>query len=210
MPASESDLLLIHEFLGQTDVRGGDLHLDPATSTDADFLAREKAALGDDADFFATANDDVPTDNSTNAAAANNNNNQSGDFDLLGGDVDAGDGGTGDGKAAGGGGAFDDDDGGMADFQSSFPALNAGNSVWANAPLIPLTSLFLAFFPHRVSFLSFFLDSFGDEVSKSLTRIGFVLDFNSKLVLEAPLLEATSRSFQRRLFRPLTPLQLQT
>ena len=75
--------------------------LDPTTSTDTDFLAREKAALGDDADLFASAGDQPNTVATVQDADED---------DLLGG-----------------GGAHDTD--GVSDFQSSFPAIDAGNSV---------------------------------------------------------------------------------
>jgi hypothetical protein len=43
----------------QTEVAGDGLDLDPTSSTGDDFLSREKAALGDDADLFASSNDDA-------------------------------------------------------------------------------------------------------------------------------------------------------
>ncbi|KAI9755671.1 MAG: hypothetical protein M1815_004775 [Lichina confinis] len=92
----------IEEFSeGETEARGNSRPgLDPTASTDADFLAREKAALGDDADLFASAGDQQNTVATVQDADED---------DLLGGS-----------------GAHDTD--GVSEFQSSFPAIDAGNS----------------------------------------------------------------------------------
>ena len=84
---------------GQTEVRGG------SAGGDSDFLARERAALGEDADLFASGNDTKQT------------TVEDGDDDLLGGDFS--------------GGAthapVDHDD--MDTFESSFPAVDTTNDV---------------------------------------------------------------------------------
>ncbi|KAI9800022.1 MAG: hypothetical protein M1833_003551 [Piccolia ochrophora] len=97
----------IEEFSGgQTEAKDdSNVDLDP-TASNSDFLSREKAALGDDADQFASPNETYK--GSTTVEDAD-------DDDLLGGgggdqDFGAGDGGD-----------------GMADFESSFPAIDSGN-----------------------------------------------------------------------------------
>ncbi|KAL8793728.1 MAG: hypothetical protein Q9195_003669 [Heterodermia aff. obscurata] len=91
----------LNEFdAGQTEAKGnGPLDLDDIESGE-DFLQRERAALGDDAAQFASAND--------NAAKVKDGD---GDDDLLGGSYDNGD--------AGGEG--------LNDFESSFPAVDTRN-----------------------------------------------------------------------------------
>ncbi|KAK5006808.1 hypothetical protein LTR28_006059 [Elasticomyces elasticus] len=76
---------------------------------DADFLARERALLGDDANLFAS-----PTDNAATV--------EDGDDDLLGGGYTDG----GAHGSSGNMGGFEDDMGG---FESSFPSLQSGNEV---------------------------------------------------------------------------------
>lgn len=84
-------------------VRSGNADADhnvaAANGGDDDFLARERALLGDDADQFASANDHGPTDV---------------DDDLLGGD-------------SGMGGA--PPSAGNSQFDSSFPAIDTRNEV---------------------------------------------------------------------------------
>lgn len=83
----------------------GDSQLD--LGPDADFLAREKAALGDDADFFASPNDKLHVSGTVHDVDDN---------DLLGGGESAMD----------GEGAFGGSE--MSDFQSSFPAIDNSNA----------------------------------------------------------------------------------
>lgn len=87
---------------GQTEARG-EAGFDPVVdSADGeDFLARERAALGDDANQFATSNDRLAT------------TVEDADDDLLGG---------------GGGGAADGAEEIMG-FESSFPAIDTTNEV---------------------------------------------------------------------------------
>ncbi|KAI9846405.1 MAG: hypothetical protein M1837_003996 [Sclerophora amabilis] len=89
---------------GQTETQDeSNLDLDPSTSSGADFLSREKAALGDDANQFTS-----PNDNFNPSATV-----EDGDDDLLGG---------------GGDGAIGHDDmGEAAGFESSFPAIDTNN-----------------------------------------------------------------------------------
>ncbi|KAK5956774.1 Clathrin light chain [Knufia fluminis] len=82
---------------GQTEVRGGD------ASGDSDFLARERAALGEDADLFTSGNETRQT------------TVEDGDDDLLGGDFSGG--------AQQPSVAQDDFD----TFESSFPAVDSTN-----------------------------------------------------------------------------------
>ena len=84
---------------GQTEVREGD------ASGDGDFIARERAALGEDADLFSSGND------------ARQTTVEDGDDDLLGGDFSGG--------AQQASVAQDDFD----TFESSFPAVNTTNDV---------------------------------------------------------------------------------
>jgi hypothetical protein len=86
---------------GQTEAKGSGLE---GSDTEDDFLARERAALGDDADQFAT-----PNDRKTTAATV-----EDGDEDLLGGDYDdAGDAGV---TAS-------------SQFDSDFPSIDTTNNV---------------------------------------------------------------------------------
>ena len=77
------------------------------SSGGGDFLERERAALGDDADMFGS--------NNTQAAQV-----EDGDDDLLGGGDDFA------AAPAGGSGGMDDD---MNGFESSFPAIDTRNDV---------------------------------------------------------------------------------
>ena len=85
---------------GDTDVRGD--------GGSGDFLERERAALGDDADFFSSANDN------TQAARVEED-----DGDLLGGDDDF--------SAPAPQSAPKDDD--LDGFESAFPAIDTRNDV---------------------------------------------------------------------------------
>ncbi|KAF2251739.1 hypothetical protein BU26DRAFT_516503 [Trematosphaeria pertusa] len=103
---------------GHTEARG-DANIDlvgDAAGAD-DFLSRERAVLGDDADQFASANDKLATV-------------EDGDDDLLGGDS-----------------AFQDNTGGeeMAGFESSFPAIDTTNEHMA--PGGTITGSTLPFLP---------------------------------------------------------------
>ena len=92
---------------GQTEPRGDASFEVIGESADTnDFLSRERALLGDDADQFATPND--------NAATVEDAGDEDED-DLLGG-TSVGEG--------GGGGSSD-----MAGFESSFPAIDTSNEV---------------------------------------------------------------------------------
>ena len=94
--------------IGQTDRRGDPgLQLDPTTSNGVDFLAREKAALGDDADLFASAD---------NKQQNTDDDDDDDDDDLLGDDHSSVKKGDLAGEA-------------MSDFQSAFPAINIDNPV---------------------------------------------------------------------------------
>ena len=104
------DVLIAHAMVvtGHTEAKGDShLDLDPTNSSDADFLTREKAALGADADFFTSADDNLH---------ASGTIQDEDEEDLLGGG-DATGGGNGGGQT------------GMSDFHSSFPAIDSGNSV---------------------------------------------------------------------------------
>lgn len=90
-------------IVGQTEVRGAD-------ADDGDFLARERAALGDDAELFGGGNQTRQT------------TVEDGDDDLLGGDFAA--------PSQAQGGQFDD----MDDFESSFPAVDTTNAVSLRLP----------------------------------------------------------------------------
>lgn len=93
-------------FTGQTEPRGDASFEAVGESADTnDFLSRERALLGDDADQFATSND--------NAATVEVAGDEDDDEDLLGG------------TSGGGGGGSSD----MAGFESSFPAIDASNEV---------------------------------------------------------------------------------
>jgi hypothetical protein len=81
------------------------------TGQGGDFLARERALLGEDADLF-TAND----------AKSNVATVQDGDDDLLGGDDDF----TSAPAQPSGGAAANND---LDDFESSFPAIDTRNDV---------------------------------------------------------------------------------
>ncbi|KAK4998172.1 Clathrin light chain [Elasticomyces elasticus] len=95
---------------GATEARGPALTSSDA-DPDADFLARERALLGDDANLFASSTD--------NAATV-----EDGDDDLLGGGYTDG----GAHGSSGNMGGFEDDMGG---FESSFPSLQSGNEAVA-------------------------------------------------------------------------------
>ena len=98
---------------GQTEPRGDASFEVVGESADTnDFLSRERALLGDDADQFATPND--------NAATVEDAGEDDED-DLLGGGND----GDGFGQQGGGGGGGSD----MVGFESSFPAIDASNEV---------------------------------------------------------------------------------
>ncbi|KAI9754864.1 MAG: hypothetical protein M4579_004521 [Chaenotheca gracillima] len=111
----------IEDFSSDQPQNQGDsnLDLDPSTSSGADFLSREKAALGDDADQFASPNDNF------NASATV----EDGDDDLLGGAGQTGDG----------------DAGPPSGFESSFPSIDTGNEgvapggtiTGSNEPFLP-------------------------------------------------------------------------
>ncbi|KAI9852759.1 MAG: hypothetical protein M1838_005517 [Thelocarpon superellum] len=89
---------------GQTDLKGGSgLDIDAPSSTNGDFLTRERAALGDEADQFAT-----PHDSLTASALVEDAHD-----DLLGGGV-----GAPPSHAA---------DSGISSFESSFPAIDTSN-----------------------------------------------------------------------------------
>jgi hypothetical protein len=89
-----------HNAIGATEARGQpEIGLDATTSDD--FLRREKAALGDDANQFASPHDNLAT---VEDAA---------DDDLLGGSS----------TSAG------QDMGGMTTFESSFPVIDSQNEV---------------------------------------------------------------------------------
>ena len=115
-------------MIGQTEHRGDVGHqLDPTTSSDVDFLVREKAALGDDADLFASA--DVKQHRSARVQDNDDDDDDDDDDDgddddLLGADHSSVKKGDLAGEA-------------MSDFQSSFPAINADNSVRGSGPLSP-------------------------------------------------------------------------
>lgn len=85
---------------GQTDLAPGESSADGGS-----FLDRERAALGDDADFFATSGDNL---------ASTVEDGGDDDEDLLGG----------------GGNSYNDGaNEGMSDFESSFPAIDTSNEV---------------------------------------------------------------------------------
>jgi len=94
-------------LLGQTQARGdgGDIDLVGEDAGTDDFLSRERALLGDDADQFASSNDKLATV-------------EDGDDDLLGG-------GDSSFQAGGGGGGGEE----MMGFESSFPAIDTTNDV---------------------------------------------------------------------------------
>jgi hypothetical protein len=89
------DSLLTTRFTAQTEAQG-DANFDGGAD---DFLSREKAMLGDDANLFSTEND--------NAAFV-----EDGDDDLLGG--------------GGGGGEGNEE---VIEFENSFPAIDTRNEV---------------------------------------------------------------------------------
>ena len=91
---------------GQVDTKGEPgLDLDPTAASQEDFLSREKAALGDDANQFASASDKFKPSVV-----------EDGDDDLLGG-------------SGAGVTQLDGDD--MSQFTSSFPSIDTRNEVWA-------------------------------------------------------------------------------
>lgn len=107
------------ECVGQTEVRG-------ASADDGDFLARERAALGEDADMFGTVNE------------ARQTTVEDGDDDLLGGDFAA--------PSNQHSAQFDDD--GFEGFESSFPAVDTTNAVseclrWLDYDILTLCSRML-------------------------------------------------------------------
>lgn len=102
---------------GQTEARGTPGVDD--SEADDDFLARERAALGDDADLFTT-----PGDNATASATVEDGDED----DLLGG---------GDEPYTGGGDE-------MAGFESSFPAIDTSNEVHIPLDSNLLTLTYLA------------------------------------------------------------------
>ena len=110
-PVSQSKGLVIYHAKygsGQTEARG-DASFDALDSSEpSDFLSRERALLGDDANQFSTSAD--------NTATVQDGDD---DDDLLGG---GGGGGYQDGLS---GGAGDD----MGGFESSFPAIDTQNEV---------------------------------------------------------------------------------
>ena len=91
---------------GQTEAQGGQSSIE--ADEPSDFLARERAALGEDAGQFSTT-----ADNTATVADVDED-----DDDLLGG----GGGGMGAPMSMNGGGMGD-----MGDFESSFPAVETGN-----------------------------------------------------------------------------------
>lgn len=103
------DLLSFDEYvLGQTEVHANETDKSHA---DDDFLARERALLGDDAAQFAGPGDRVGQTTKVEDAKD----------DLLGGIHDAG------GATTGGDHAGGQD---LTDFESSFPAIDTRNEVW--------------------------------------------------------------------------------
>lgn len=94
-----------HSILGHVpsnNVGGFDLINDSGADTSS-FLDRERAALGDDADLFTSAQDNVPSVSI-----------QDGDDDLMGG------------------GQHDGGNQDISDFQTSFPAIDTRNEVSNN------------------------------------------------------------------------------
>ncbi|KAK5109114.1 hypothetical protein LTR62_007476 [Meristemomyces frigidus] len=118
---------------GQTETQGH-----PATSAlddePSDFLARERAALGDDAQQFSTT-----TDNTATVADADDD-----DDDLLGGG-----GGMHTGPSVQNGASAMDNDDMMGDFESSFPAVDTRNE--AVAPGGTITGSTLPYQPNTHS-----------------------------------------------------------
>ena len=97
-------ILTLTSVLGQTEPQGNGIGIDGLDSGD-DFLSRERAALGDDANQFAGPGD------SSNLSA----NFMDGDDDLLGG-----------GNSYSGGQAGGEE---VTEFESSFPAIDTRNEV---------------------------------------------------------------------------------
>lgn len=104
---------------GQTEATGG--NAPNSIDEPSDFLARERAALGDDAQQFTTSEDNTATVE------------DGGDDDLLGGGMDAP-------SAPGNGdfGHFGDD---VGDFESSFPAVDTQNEAVGSGGTITGSSL---------------------------------------------------------------------
>ena len=98
-------------------VEGTDTHGVNNSNVNDDFLTRERAALGDDADFFTSAND--------NTVSANVQ-----EEDLLGGDYS--------------GGQHEGHNTGeeITEFESSFPAVNTHNEVRLQLKLFVMPSNF--------------------------------------------------------------------
>lgn len=86
-----------------------------ASAAPADFLTRERDALGDDADIFATINDDPLLANIDSSQTPGGSQSSAAvqDDDLLGGDF--------------GGEAARDEQ--MIDFENSFPTVDSRNEV---------------------------------------------------------------------------------
>lgn len=110
--ASDDLLSFDDDMLGQTEVRGNGAD---GSGADDDFLARERALLGDDAAQFAG-----PGDNAGQATTV-----EDAEDDLLGGDY-------GNGGATNGGDHTDGQD--LTDFESSFPAIDTRNEVCHSQP----------------------------------------------------------------------------
>lgn len=100
-------LNLFDEMLGQTEVRGNGID---GPDTDDDFLARERALLGDDAEQFAGPGD----------RAGQTTTVEDGEEDLLGGDYSSV-------EPHDGGGQTGGQD--LTDFETSFPAIDTRNEV---------------------------------------------------------------------------------
>ena len=99
LPGNKQRLI---DIPGQTETRSPG----PTNGVDDDFLARERAALGDEADQFAGPNDNTATVEDGD------------DGDLLGGGGD---------YSASGGNFMGDEP--VTEFESSFPAIDSGNAV---------------------------------------------------------------------------------
>jgi len=93
-------------------VKGGDADFDALDANEpSDFLSRERAMLGDDADLFST-----PADNTATVQDGD-------DDDLLGGDFQ-------DSAPA-------QSNNDMGDFESSFPAIDTSNEVSLSSSTLP-------------------------------------------------------------------------
>lgn len=98
-------------------IEGTDTHGVNNSNVNDDFLTRERAALGDDADFFTSANDNTVSANAQ-------------EEDLLGGDYS---GGQHEGRNTGEE---------ITEFESSFPAVNTHNEVRIQVKLFMMPSNF--------------------------------------------------------------------